>query len=310
MIDHPEKLAAKQLPPLVGGPIVTDSAQQALRLIDPHNIDATLIGLQVSDAARLQILREIKAQSNVEAAIMTTNSAAEPAVEVMRAGASDCLIKPFSLEELRRMLVRIASRLKARPTARQLGEQIKSGSFAGMIGRAPEMEQLYRIVSKASQSSHPVLILGETGTGKELVARAIQSRGAGMMNRWASSEFSTDWGTRDLSPSVSFYDPISYHQGSVWPLFTGWVSLSEYRNGHALSGYSHLMQNADLTWAQDLGAVTELLSGEYFRWFGRSTSHQLWSSAMVVTPTLRGMLGLECSAAEHRLSVTPQLPAQ
>jgi hypothetical protein len=136
------------------------------------------------------------------------------------------------------------------------------------------------------------------------------SRGAAMLNRWGSEEFSTDWGTRDLSPSVSFYDPISYHQGSVWPLFTGWVSLSEYRNGRNLSGYAHLMQNADLTWAQNLGAVTELLSGEFFRWFGRSTSHQLWSSAMVVTPTLRGMFGLEWNAADHALNVSPNLPAQ
>src|SRR5207245_960013 len=136
------------------------------------------------------------------------------------------------------------------------------------------------------------------------------SRGSAMLERWASQEFSTDWGTRDLSPSVTFYDPISYHQGSVWPLFTGWVSLSEYRNGRTLSGYAHLMQNANLTWAQDLGAVTELLSGEFFRWFGRSTSHQLWSSAMVVTPTLRGMFGLEWNASDHMLTVTPNLPAQ
>jgi glycogen debranching enzyme len=136
------------------------------------------------------------------------------------------------------------------------------------------------------------------------------SRAGEMLSRWASQEFSTDWGTRDLSPSVSFYDPISYHQGSVWPLFTGWVSLSEYRNGRSLSGYAHLMQNADLTWAQDLGAVTELLSGEFFRWFGRSTSHQLWSSAMVLTPAVRGMFGLEWSAADRTLTVTPSLPAQ
>ena len=136
------------------------------------------------------------------------------------------------------------------------------------------------------------------------------SRSSGMLNRWASQEFSTDWGTRDLSPSVSFYDPISYHQGSVWPLFTGWVSLSEYRNGRSLAGYAHLMQNADLTWAQDLGAVTELLSGEFFRWFGRSTPHQLWSSAMVVTPTVRGMFGLEWNASADKLTVTPSLPAE
>jgi glycogen debranching enzyme len=131
-----------------------------------------------------------------------------------------------------------------------------------------------------------------------------------MLDRWAAAEFSTDWGTRDLSPTVSFYDPISYHQGTVWPLFTGWVSVSEYRQGRSLSGYAHLMQNAGLTWTQDPGAVTELLSGQYFAPLGRSTSHQLWSSAMVISPILRGLFGLEWDAAANKLTITPNLPAQ
>src|SRR5579862_3694801 len=130
-----------------------------------------------------------------------------------------------------------------------------------------------------------------------------------MLSRWASSEFSTDWGTRILSDQVSFYDPISYHQGTVWPLFTGWVSLAEYRTGRTLSGYTHLMQNANLTWSQDLGSVTELLSGQFYQVLGRSTAHQLWSSAMVISPILRGMFGIEWNAASQTLSVTPHLPA-
>jgi hypothetical protein len=131
-----------------------------------------------------------------------------------------------------------------------------------------------------------------------------------MLDRWAAPEFSTDWGTRDLSPTVSFFDPISYHQGTVWPLYTGWASVSEYRNGRSLSGYAHLMQNANLTWAQDPGAVTELLSGQFFAPLGRSTSHQLWSSAMVISPVLRGLFGLEWDAAGNKLTVTPSLPAE
>ncbi len=130
-----------------------------------------------------------------------------------------------------------------------------------------------------------------------------------MLDRWASAEFSTDWGTRDLSDHTPFYDPISYHQGSVWPLFTGWVSLAEYRTGRALSGYSHLMQNADLTWAQDPGTVTELLSGQFFQPLGRSTSHQIWSSAMVLAPALRGLFGLDWDALHHTLRLAPNLPA-
>lgn len=136
----------------------------------------------------------------------------------------------------------------------------------------------------------------------------LQSAGP-MLSRWAGSEFSTDWGTRDISNKTSFYDPISYHQGSIWPLFTGWVSLAEYRAGRSLSGYAHLMQNANLTWAQDLGSVTELLSGDFFQPLGRSSSHQMWSSAMVISPLLRGLFGLEWDAANHTLLVAPRLPA-
>jgi len=127
--------------------------------------------------------------------------------------------------------------------------------------------------------------------------------------RWASHDFSTDWGLRDVAESVPFYDPISYHQGSVWPLFTGWASLAEYRAGHALAGYTHLMENADQTTTQDLGAVTELLSGAFFQPFGRSTSHQLWSSAMVITPALRGLFGIDVDALAGVVRLDPHLPA-
>jgi glycogen debranching enzyme len=139
--------------------------------------------------------------------------------------------------------------------------------------------------------------------------RAFLPNAEGMLSRWASSEFSTDWGARDISENTAFYDPISYHQGSVWPLFTGWVSLAEYRAGRPLAGYASLMQNLNLTWAQDLGAVTELLSGAFFQPLGRSSSHQLWSSAMVVSPMLRGLFGLDWDASRRQLRVNPQLPA-
>jgi hypothetical protein len=101
---------------------------------------------------------------------------------------------------------------------------------------------------------------------------------------------------------------MSYHQGSVWPLFTGWAALAQYRGGQPLAGYQTLMENANLTKAQDLGAVTELLSGDFFVPFGRSTSHQLWSSAMVITPTLRGLFGISVDAQTKTITVNQQLP--
>jgi glycogen debranching enzyme len=129
------------------------------------------------------------------------------------------------------------------------------------------------------------------------------------LRAWASHAFATDWGQRDVAATERIYDGMSYHQGSVWPLFTGWQALAEYRGGQPLSGFQSTMENVDLTTAQDAGAVTELLSGDYFEPFGRSTSHQLWSSAMVITPILRGLFGIEVDALNQSLRVTPRLPA-
>ena len=129
------------------------------------------------------------------------------------------------------------------------------------------------------------------------------------LSQWASPTLATDWGLRDVATTEPFYDGMSYHQGSVWPLFTGWAALAEYRANQPLAGEQMLMQNVDLTWAQDPGAVTELLSGDWFVPFGRSTSHQLWSSAMVIIPTLRGLFGISLDASTNTITVNPHLPA-
>jgi glycogen debranching enzyme len=139
--------------------------------------------------------------------------------------------------------------------------------------------------------------------------KPILAHPEGCLRQLASHTLNTDWGLRDVSNEEKIYDGMSYHQGSVWPLFTGWAALAEYRGGQPLPGYQMLMENANLTRAQDLGAVTELLSGDFFVPFGRSTSHQLWSSAMVITPTLRGLFGIDIDAQKKIITVNPHLPA-
>ncbi|HEY1902416.1 MAG TPA: hypothetical protein VGG56_08315 [Terracidiphilus sp.] len=131
----------------------------------------------------------------------------------------------------------------------------------------------------------------------------------GCLQQLAARTLNTDWGLRDVSIDEKFYDGMSYHQGSVWPLFTGWAALAEYRANQPLAGYQMLMENANLTWFEDLGADTELLSGDFYAPFGRSTSHQLWSSAMVITPTLRGLFGITIDAQTKTITVDPHLPA-
>ncbi|CDM64361.1 amylo-alpha-1,6-glucosidase [Pyrinomonas methylaliphatogenes] len=119
----------------------------------------------------------------------------------------------------------------------------------------------------------------------------------------------TDWGARLISRESQLYDPLSYHYGSVWPLFTGWVAMGAYRYGRPHIGYQALMANAQLSFEGALGYVTELLSGEFNAAFGRSSHHQVWSEAMVITPLVRGLLGLEARAGGRELRFMPQLPA-
>src|SRR5262249_31014363 len=64
----------------------------------------------------------------------------------------------------------------------------------------------------------------------------------------AGSSIATDWGARILSNQSALYDPLSYHYGSVWPLFTGWTAVAAYRHGRPLAGYQALMANALLTY--------------------------------------------------------------
>jgi glycogen debranching enzyme len=123
-----------------------------------------------------------------------------------------------------------------------------------------------------------------------------------------SGAMATDWGSRIISNRSQLYNPLSYHTGSVWPLFTGWASLAAYRYGRPDVGYQALMANALLTSANAAGAVTELLSGDYAAPFGRSSHHQIWSQAMVAAPLVRGLLGIEVGTG-GALSFAPQLPA-
>lgn len=188
--------------------------------------------------------------------------------------------------------------------ARQKAEEIRTKLEAEYYQPGAQFYAFSRNADGTLDSTATVYPAVAWWTGRLALPRADT-----MLNRWASAEFSTDWGTRDISDRTPFYDPISYHQGSVWPLFTGWVSLAEYRAGRTLSAYAHLMQNTGLTWMQDLGAVTELLSGEFFQPLGRSSSHQVWSSAMVLTPALRGLFGLDWDALHQTLRLAPNLPA-
>jgi glycogen debranching enzyme len=125
----------------------------------------------------------------------------------------------------------------------------------------------------------------------------------------AAEEHQTDWGMRIISRQSKVYDGSGYHYGSVWPLFTGWASVAEYRYHRAFPAYGNLRANALLGVDGALGHFTEVLSGDYYQSFATSSPHQIWSAAMVVSPILRGMFGLQVDAEKHQVTLAPHVPA-
>jgi glycogen debranching enzyme len=131
----------------------------------------------------------------------------------------------------------------------------------------------------------------------------------GTLRSLASSEISTDWGTRMLANTSPAYDPIAYNNGGVWPFLTGFVAMGEYEYHHSISAFHHLIQTARLARADALGFSSEIWSGDYYRPLDTSVPHQLFSSSPIVSPFIRGTIGLRGDAIKKRLIVSPHLPA-
>ncbi len=159
--------------------MVTESAEHTYRLIDSQPIDVVLLDLKLPGAGGLEALHKIKQRRpDAEIVVVTGYATVQSAVQAMKNGAYDYLTKPFTIDELKLLLDRVAAHLRLKTENRMLREKIKSKlGFASIVGHAPEMEKLYRMIGKAAVSSHPVLILGESGTGKEMVARSIHFSG-------------------------------------------------------------------------------------------------------------------------------------
>ena len=102
--------------------------------------------------------------------------------------------------------------------------------------------------------------------------------------------------TRPTGACASFptapntYDGSGYHYGSVWPLFTGWASVAEYRYHRSFPPTPICAPTPCSALDGSLGHFTEVLSGDYYQSFATSSPHQIWSAAMVISPILRGCL--------------------
>lgn len=158
------------------------TAAAAREHLRARSIDVVLLGLRRANE-RLDLVEEASTlDPDLSVIVMAADASVPLAVESMRVGAEDYIPKPFSLEDLTVVLDRarkkIGERRQLNGASRRLRERMRSPKGLGnLIGASPRMEKLFRILAKVAQSSHPVLIQGETGTGKEKVARAIHANG-------------------------------------------------------------------------------------------------------------------------------------
>src|ERR1700685_107133 len=159
--------------------MVAESAEHTYRLLDSQAVDVVLLDLKLPGASGLEALHKIKQRRpDAEVVVVTGYATVQSAVQAMKNGAYDYVTKPFTIDELKLLLERVAAHLKLKTENRMLREKIKAKlGFGAIVGHAPEMEKLYRMIAKAALSNHPVLILGESGTGKEMVARSIHFSG-------------------------------------------------------------------------------------------------------------------------------------
>jgi mannosylglycerate hydrolase MGH1-like protein len=134
-------------------------------------------------------------------------------------------------------------------------------------------------------------------------------RAGAFLDGVAGSRYTTPSGVRFLPNDHPAYDPRGAHEGSVWPLFTGWVSLAEYRHHRAEAALAHLRSNLGLLRRGALGCLPEALDGDTGELAG-GCPHQAASHALTVSALLEGMLGLGADAPADRLVVAPHFPAE
>ncbi|MFO0863359.1 MAG: sigma-54 dependent transcriptional regulator [Gemmataceae bacterium] len=154
--------------------IATSSAEGA-RLLERTDPDIVLTDLKMEGLDGLAILRKAKQENPAcEVVVITGHGDVQTAVEAMKAGAANYLQKPVNLAELREMVGKAAERFRLAKTNRELQAQLEEKfGFEGLIGNSPKMQEIVNKLKAIAPTSATVLIQGETGTGKELIAKAI-----------------------------------------------------------------------------------------------------------------------------------------
>lgn len=164
-----------ELPRLGHQVTVCEDGRAALKTLEKTTFDAAILDLRMPGLSGLDVLDYLKKVSpDTEAVVMTGHASIETATQAMRLGAADYITKPCKLADIEAVLTRIADRrdLKHKNIALESRVQNAEGPSI-LLGKSPAMQEVHRFLSMVAPTEATVLILGETGCGKELAARTI-----------------------------------------------------------------------------------------------------------------------------------------
>ena len=153
-----------------------DSFAAAAAVLAAQRVDLLLTDLQLPDRSGLELLQEVRAtRPDLPVILITAYGTVESAVQAIRAGAFDYVMKPFRMEELEALVARALGMTRAERENAYLRE-VAAPEFEGMVAESAEMRRVVEAVERVAAAPTTVLVTGETGVGKELVARAIHAR--------------------------------------------------------------------------------------------------------------------------------------
>ncbi len=164
--------------------LAAETGAEGLRILRKERPALLLLDLKLPDIDGQEILEAIAAEGiETAAVVMTAHGSVNVAVEAMRLGAVDFLVKPFTLERLSKTLTNVQElhQLKTEVAAYR---ELDRPSYDEMIGSSLPMQAVYRTIDSASPTDATVFIVGETGTGKELVAQALHRGSARAGGNW------------------------------------------------------------------------------------------------------------------------------
>ncbi|MBW2215913.1 MAG: sigma-54-dependent Fis family transcriptional regulator [Deltaproteobacteria bacterium] len=154
------------------------SGFEALEKLEKVSIDMMFVDIKMPGMDGLELLGKVKADyPDTIVVIITAYGSIESAIKAMQLGASDYLLKPFKPEQLSLVMEKITQQKKLTTDYNYLrGHLEKITRFDNIIGKSQPMEEIFKLIPEVAKSDSSVLITGETGTGKELIAKAIHAK--------------------------------------------------------------------------------------------------------------------------------------